>query len=174
MDEQDFLDRADILCSLGYTVMISNYKKFYKIIEYLSQFTKGRMGLILGVDNLIEMFEERYYRNLNGGIMEAFGIIVTRDIKFFLYPYKPNEQTKLLNSNNLPIHPRVRDLYNYLHSNGRIKDLEYNSDVLGIFSKDILKRIKSSEKGKWEYAVPKQVATMIKKKSLFKTNSKIK
>ena len=174
VDEQDFLDRADILCSLGYTVMISNYKKFYKIIEYLSQFTKERMGLILGVDNLIEMFEERYYRNLNGGIMEAFGIIVTRDIKFFLYPYKPNEQTKLLDSNNLPIHPRVRDLYNYLHSNGRIKDLKYNSDVLGIFSKDILKRIKSSEAGKWEYAVPKQVATMIKKKSLFKTNSKIK
>ncbi len=174
VDEQDFLDRADLLCSLGYTVMISNYKKFYKIIEYLSQFTKERMGLILGVDNLIEMFEERYYRNLNGGIMEAFGIIVTRDIKFFLYPYKPNEQTKLLDSNNLPIHPRVRDLYNYLHSNGRIKDLKYNSDVLGIFSKDILKRIKSREAGKWEYAVPKQVATMIKKKSLFKTNSKIK
>ena len=59
VDEQDFLDRADILCSLGYTVMISNYKKFYKLIEYLSQFTKARMGVILGVDNLIDMFEEK-------------------------------------------------------------------------------------------------------------------
>ncbi|MEC7864110.1 MAG: TonB-dependent receptor, partial [Bacteroidota bacterium] len=67
VDEQDFLDRADILCSLGYTVMISNYKKFYKIIEYLSQFTTSRMGLILGVDNLLDMFEEQYYRSLNGG-----------------------------------------------------------------------------------------------------------
>ena len=86
VDEQDFLDRADLLCSLGYPVMISNYKKFYKIIEYLSQFTKLRMGVILGVDNLIDMFEEQYYRNLNGGIMEAFGVIFTRDIKFLLYP----------------------------------------------------------------------------------------
>ena len=93
VDEQDFLDRADILCSLGYTVMISNYKKFYKIIEYLSQFTKSRMGVILGVDNLMDMFEEQYYRNLNGGIMEAFGVIFTRDIKFYLYPYKPNDKT---------------------------------------------------------------------------------
>ena len=101
VDEQDFLDRADILCSLGYTVMISNYKKFYKIIEYLSQFTKSRMGVILGVDNLVDMFEEKYYRNLNGGIMEAFGVIFTRDIKFYLYPYKPNNITKLLNSNNM-------------------------------------------------------------------------
>ena len=63
VDEQDFLDRADLLCSLGYTVMISNYMKFYKIIEYLSKFTKARMGVILGVDNLLDMFKEKYYRN---------------------------------------------------------------------------------------------------------------
>ena len=174
VDEQDFLDRADILCSLGYTVMISNYKKFYKIIEYLSQFTKSRMGLILGVDNLIDMFEEQYYRNLNGGIMEAFGIIFTRDIRFYLYPYKPNNKTKLLNSNNLPIHPRVRDLYNYLHSNGRIKDLEYDAEILGIFSKDILKKIRACETGNWEHAVPKGVAEIIKERSLFGMNCKIK
>ncbi len=167
IDEQDFLDRADLLCSLGYTVMISNYKKFYKIIEYLSQFTKSRMGLILGVDNLIEMFEEQYYRNLNGGIMEAFGIIFTRDIRFYLYPFKPNKKTKLLNSENIPIHPRIRGLYNYLLSNGRINDLEYNAGILGIFSKDILKRIKSCEIGSWEDSVPKGVANIIKKKNLF-------
>ena len=174
VDEQDFLDRVDILCSLGYTVMISNFKKYYKVIEYLSQFTSKRMGLIIGVDSLIDMFEEKYYRNLNGGILEAFGIIFTRDIKFYLYPYKPNETTKLLNSNNLPIHPRVRDLYNYLHSNGRIQDLDYNSDVLGIFSKDILMKIKSCETGSWEASVPKGVADIIKEKSLFGMNCKIK
>ena len=126
-------------------------------------------GVILGVDNLVEMFEEKYYRNLNGGIMEAFGIIFTRDVKFFLYPYKPDEKTELLNSNNIPIHPRVKDLYNYLHSNGRVKDLNYNADILGIFSKDILKKIKSKEKEKWEHAVPKGVAKIIKEKKLFIT-----
>ena len=173
VDEQDFLDRADILCSLGYTVMISNYKKFYKIIEYLSQFTKSRMGVILGVDNLIDMFEEQYYRNLNGGIMEAFGIIFTRDIKFYLYPYKPNDKTELLNSNNIPIHPRVRDLYNYLHSNGRIEDLQYNADLLGIFSKDILNKIKACQTGNWEHAVPQGVAEIIKEKNLFGTSCSI-
>ena len=174
VDEQDFLDRADILCSLGYTVMISNYKKFYKIIEYLSQFTKSRMGLILGVDNLIDMFEEQYYRNLNGGIMEAFGIIFTRDIKFYLYPYKPTESTELLNSKNLPIHPRTRGLYNYLQENGRVKDLEFNKEILGIFSKDILKKIKACETGSWEHAVPNGVAQIIKERSLFGMNCEVK
>ena len=167
VDDQDFLDRADILCSLGYTVMISNYKKYYKLIEYISQFTKSRMGLILGVDSLIDMFEEQYYRNLNGGIMEAFGVIVTRDIKFYLYPYKPNDKAKLLNSSNIPIHPRVKDIYNYLHSNGRIEDLAYNPDVLGIFSKEVLQKIKDKKDGSWEDCVPDGVAEIIKEKKLF-------
>ena len=173
VNDQDFLDRADILCSLGYTVMISNYKKYYKLIEYLSQFTKSRMGLILGVDSLVDMFEEKYYRNLNGGIMEAFGIILTRDIRFYLYPYKPNEKAELLNSENIPIHPRVRDVYNYLKSNGRIEDLEYNADILGVFSKDVLKRIKACEEGSWENSVPDGVAEIIKEKELFGTSCSI-
>ena len=67
---------------------------------------------------MVGMFDEQYYRNLNGGIMEAFGIIFTRDIRFYLYPYKPNDKTELLNSGNIPIHPRIKDLYNYLLSNG--------------------------------------------------------
>ena len=171
VNEQDFLDRVDILCSLGYTVMISNYRKFYKIIEYLSQFTKSRMGLILGVDNLVDMFEEQYYRNLNGGIMEAFGIIFTRDIRFYLYPYKPKENIELLNSNNIPIHPRVKGLYNYLHSNGRIEDLNFNPDVLGIFSREILKRIRACEVGTWEDSVPYGVAEIIKEKNLFDSST---
>ena len=174
VDEQDFLDRADLLCSLGYPVMISNYKKFYKIIEYLSQFTKLRMGVILGVDNLVDMFEEQYYRNLNGGIMEAFGVIFTRDIKFLLYPYKPNKDVTLLDSNNIPIHPRIKDLYNYLHSNGRIKDLKYNQSVLNIFSKDVLEKIKNCENGTWENMVPDGIAEIIKKRKLFGTKCKIK
>ena len=171
VDERDFLDRADILCSLGYTVMISNYKKFYKIIEYLSQYTKSRMGLILGVDNLVDMFEEKYYRNLNGGIMEAFGIIFTRNIRFYLYPYKPTKEANLLNSTNIPIHPRIKSLYNYLHSNGRIKDLESNAEILSIFSKDVLKKIKACEEGTWENSVPEGVAEIIKEKHLFDSSS---
>jgi len=167
INEKDFLDRADILCSLGYTVMISNYKKYYKLVEYLSQFTRARMGLIIGVDNLLEMFDEAYYRNLNGGIMEAFGIIVTRDIKIYLYPYKPNDKVELQDSNNIAVHPRIKPIYNYLFSNGRIEDLDYDLKVLHIFSRKVLELIKSCDDGKWEDMVPEGVAEIIKEKSLF-------
>ena len=173
LDERDFLDRADILCSLGYTVMISNYKKYYKLCEYLSRYTDRRLGLIIGVDNLVEMFEEKYYRNLNGGIMEAFGIMLTRDIKIYLYPSQPSSDKELINSKNITVHPRAKSIYKYLTNNKRIEDLDYEKEILGIYSRDVLKKIKSCETGTWEHMVPEGVADIIKEKSLFGMSCKI-
>ncbi len=166
IDENDFLDRADILCSLGHTVLISNYRKYYKLIEYFSNYTKARMGLIIGVNNLLEIFDDKYYRNLNGGILEAFGILFTRDLKIYLYPYQADTNDELLNSKNIPIHRRLRPLYDYLLKNGKIKDLKFNDNVLQIFSRDILHKIKKKEDG-WQDGVPEGVSEIISKKKLF-------
>lgn len=167
IDEQDFLDRAEILCSLGQTVMISNYKKYYKLTEYLSSFTDKRIGFIMGVDHLMEVFNEKYYRNLNGGMLEAFGILFTRDIKIYLYPFKHPKTGEMADSSNIEIHPRVKPLYDYLIFNKRVQDLkEYDESVLGIFSKDVLKKIKRQEEG-WEEMVPTYVDIIIKKNKLF-------
>ncbi len=167
VDEQDFLDRADILCSLGQTVMISNYRKYYKLTEYLSTFTNKRMGFIMGVDHLTEVFNEKYYRNLNGGMLEAFGILFTRDIKIYLYPFKDPITGEIQHSENIKIHPRVKPLYDYLLFNKRVVDLtDYDESVLGIFSKEVIKKIRRGEKG-WEEMVPTYVDIIIKKNKLF-------
>jgi len=181
IDEKDFLDRADILCSLGQTVLISNYMKYYKLVEYFSRYTKKRMGIIMGVNNLIEIFDEKYYRNLNGGILEAFGILFSRDLKLYLYPWMGKEN--VLTSENTPIHPRLTPLFDYLKYNKRIVDIEdYNKEVLNIHSRKCLKMIKQGKSG-WESMVPAYVDTIIKDKKLFgygsapkesnSTNSKI-
>ncbi len=167
IDEQDFLDRADILCSLGQTVLISNYQEYYKLIQYFGTITKARMGLIMGVNNMVELFNEKYYRDLNGGILEAFGILFTRDLKVYLYPSKDEESNNIVNSKNLQVHPRLRPLYDYLINNGRIVDLEdFDPEVLWINSREALRKIRDGEKG-WEEMVPNYVDVMIKKGRLF-------
>ncbi|NEN23134.1 TonB-dependent receptor [Cryomorpha ignava] len=167
IDEQDFLDRADILCSLGQTVLISNYQEYFKLIQYFSTFTNKRMGLIMGVTNMIELFDEKYYRELNGGILEAFGILFTRDLKVYLYPSKGADDEEIMSSKNMPIHPRIRPLYDYLIFNGRVVDLKgYDPEVLAIQSREALNLIKSGESG-WEKMVPNYVDVMIKKNKLF-------
>jgi hypothetical protein len=167
IDEQDFVDRADILCSLGQTVLISNYQEYYKLVDYFSNYTKSRAGLIMGVNNLIELFNEKYYRNLKGGILEAFGILFTRDLKIYLYPVKESDSSELITSKNFPVHPRLKPLYDYLLFNGRIVDIEdYDPEVLHISSREVLNMIKDGNP-EWEAMVPNFVDVIIKENGLF-------
>lgn len=167
IDEKDFLDRADVLCSIGQTVLISNYQKYYKLVEFFSRYTKKRMGLILGANTMVEVFSEKYYRDLNGGILEAFGILFSRDLKIYLYPWLDDKSGKLWTTETTPIHPRLKPLFDYLLFNKRITDIEdYDEEILSIFSKEALRRIKSGDDG-WEQMVPDFVDRVIKEKCLF-------
>lgn len=167
IDEQDFLDRADILCSIGQTVLISNYQKYYKLIEFFSRHSKKRMGVIMGASTLVDIFNEKYYRDLNGGILEAFGILFSRDLKILLYPWKDEESQMLWTSKNTPIHPRLKALYDYLTFNKKIVDIEdFDEEVLSIFSTEAFRMIKNGEEN-WESLVPTFVDQIIKEKCLF-------
>jgi hypothetical protein len=167
IDEQDFLDRAEILCSLGQTVLVSNYSKYYKLAEYFTKYTNERMGIIMGTNMLVELFDEKYYRNLNGGILAAFGILFSRDLKIYLYPWFDENTNTLYTTENCPVHPRLLPLFRYMVDNKRIVDIaEYNPDVLSIYSRDALERIQNGHGG-WEEMVPTYVDTLIKENKLF-------
>jgi hypothetical protein len=166
IDEQDFMDRAKLLCSLGHTVLISNFQEYYKLVEYFSQYSKNRMGLAMGVNNLVDIFDEKYYRHLSGGILEAFGKLFFKDLRVYLYPME-NEDGTLTNSENLKVHPRMKELYKFFKYNGKVVDItDYDKSILSIFSRTVLKAISDGEQG-WEGMLPEGVAKIIKEKSLF-------
>ncbi|GAB5399305.1 MAG: TonB-dependent receptor [Aureisphaera sp.] len=166
IDEQDFMDRARLLCSLGYTVMISNFQEYYKLVEYFSNYTRNRMGLTMGVNNLVDIFDEKYYRHLSGGILEAFGKLFFKDLKVYLYPMR-NSDGSYVTSDNLKVHPRMKELYKFFKYNGKVVDIEsFNPEVLDIFSREVLRMIENGESG-WEKMLPPGVAEIIKEKSLF-------
>ena len=166
IDERDFLDRAELLCSLGQTVMISNFQEYYKVVEYFSKYTKARMGLAMGVNNLVDIFDEKYYRHLSGGILEAFGKLFYRDLKVFLYPMIA-ENKEIINSENLKVHPRMKELYKFFKFNGKVIDIEdYDPQNLEIFSREVLKMISDGQTG-WENLLPQGISEIIKKHHLF-------
>ena len=167
IDEEDFMYRAKLLCYLGHTVMISNFQEYYRLVEYFSAYTKKRMGLALGVNNLIDVFDEKYYRHLSGGILEAFGKLFFKDLKVYLYPMRDQESGEYTNSENLKVHPRMKELYKFFKYNGKVVDIEgFNKEHLNIFSKNVLAMIQNGEKG-WEDMIPTGVADIIKNKQLF-------
>ena len=166
IDEQDFLDRAKLLCSLGQTVLISDFKEYYKLVEYFSLYTKKKIGLTMGINNLIEIFDPKYYTHLSGGILEAFGKLFFKNVKVFAYPTLDKDGL-IVNSDNLKVHPRMKELYKFFKYNGKVEDVvDYDIDHLKIFSREVLKLINSGD-SKWEDMLPKGVSKLIKEQKLF-------
>src|SRR5210317_1846012 len=171
IDEQDFMDRAELLCSLGHTVLISKFQEYYKLVEYFNNYTKAKIGLTMGVNNLVDIFDEKYYRHLSGGILEAFGKLFFKDLKVYLYPMKDQETGEILTSNTLKVHPRMKELYKFFKYNGKVMDIiDYEPEVLDIFSRKVFEMIANNTTG-WEDELPKGIAELIKQKDLFQNKA---
>lgn len=168
IDDRDFLHRVDIICSLGQNVMISNYPEYYKLVDYLSKITRGRkIGIILGIYNLQRVFEEKYYTDLRGGVLEAFGTLFGNNVKLYVYPSLKVNSDEVYTLKTFELPESQRGLFNYLLENDKLEDIEgANIDNLHIISDKVLSMIKSGQEG-WEEMVPRQVASAIKEKCLF-------
>lgn len=165
IDEKDFLDRVDILCALGQTVLISDFHEYYKLVAYLSKITKLKMGVVLGYPNLEYIFSEEHYQDLPGGILESFATLFSRKVKLFIYPTLRNGIIYNCLRFNPP--PLLVDLYRYLIANNKIEDIHhYNEANLQIDTDKVLHLIKRGAEG-WEEHVPAEVAAMIKERRLF-------
>lgn len=166
INEKDFLDRVDILCSLGQTVMISNYHEYYKLVAYLSKLTWLKQGIVLGINNLEWIFDEDHYKNLSGGILEAFATLFSRKVKLYVYPTRKLDGIVYsLDGFSLP--PHIQDLYEYLFANNKLEAIrDANLSNLHIYSDNVLAMIQKGEDG-WESMVPPEVVQMVKNNCLF-------
>ncbi|UII31723.1 TonB-dependent receptor [Fulvivirga ulvae] len=168
IDEKDFLNRVDIICSLGQNVMISNYPEYYKLVDYLSGITRGRkIGIILGIYNLQRVFEEKYYTNLRGGVLEAFGTLFGNNVTLYVYPSHKIGGEGLYTLDNFELPANLHGLYQYLIDNNKLVNIKgANVDNLHIISDNVLAMIKSGKEG-WEKMVPRKVVSAIKDRCLF-------
>ncbi|HAL80923.1 MAG TPA: nicotinate-nucleotide adenylyltransferase [Mucilaginibacter sp.] len=165
IDEKDFLDRVDILCSLGQTVLISNFHEYYKLVAYLSKITKLKLGVVVGYPNLEYIFSEEHYHELPGGILESFATLFSRKVKLFIYPTL--RDGAILNCLKFYPPAHLIDLYRYLIANNKIEDIRhYNENNLSVQTNKVLELIKQGAKG-WEQYVPAEVAAIIKDRCLF-------
>jgi hypothetical protein len=167
IDLGDFLARADLLAAVGKTVLISDYFEYYRLGAYLARYTSQPIAVTMGISSLQDLFKDEYYANLEGGILEAFGKLFTKDMRIYVYPLKDLATGQLTTVENLKMPDNVDSLYAHLVERGRIKQLDnVDESVLHIFSRDVLKRIKDND-ATWESMVPPEIAEVIKKRQYF-------
>jgi hypothetical protein len=167
IDPQDFLDRADLLAALGKNVLISSYGEYYRLAAYLFRYTKKMIGIVMGVPTLRELFDERYYADLEGGILESFGRLFKNALKLYVYPVQDGPTGSIVTASTLVVAPHLRHLYAYLLENRFIENIHhFDQACLSIFSKDVLAKIQRGNP-EWETMVPPEVARIIRERGLF-------
>jgi hypothetical protein len=175
IDSRDFLERVDILAALGeekgeglggdHKVMVSNCAEFHKLARYLFRYTKEPVGVTLGVPTLREIFEEKYYANLEGGLLEACGRLFKNDLRLYVYPAAA-PVGGVLHAKDLRLPKHLQGLFDYLVENNFIRGIDdYNPEYLAIRSRDVLKQIQAGD-ADWEEMVPPAVAACIRARGL--------
>jgi hypothetical protein len=167
LDHADFLARVDILGALGRTVLISKFAEYYRLATYLSRYTNRKIGLVMGVPSLMEIFDEKYYLNLEGGILEALGRMFKGGLKLFVYPMIDEKTERLVTASELDVAPNLRTLFQYLIDNRFIEEIaDYSKDYLRIHPPHVLAKLRTGDAA-WERMVPPEVAGVIKQRGFF-------
>jgi hypothetical protein len=167
IDLSDFLARADVLAAAGKMVLISDYSEYYRLAAYLTRYTSQPIALTMGIGSLRELFSEGYYAGLEGGILEAFGKLFTKDLRIYVYPFRDPVTGVLETVESIEMPDQQRHLYRHLVDRGRIRQLDnFDEQVLHIFSRDVLSRIKNGDSS-WETMVPSHIAEVIRQRGLF-------
>jgi hypothetical protein len=167
VDRRDFLARAEVLAACGMTVLVSDYFEYYRLAAYLSSRTRERISIVLGVPSIFELFDEKYYSDLPGGILENFGRLLKNDLKIYVYPLQRSPGDELQTIHTVKVKDDLQPLYDYLVRRGSFVQLDnYNPKYLSIFSRDVLKRIAADDES-WDEMVPPQVADIIRSRGFF-------
>ncbi len=167
INETDFIERTDMLCALGYKVMITNCTNHQALINYLEDFKITTTGLVIGVRELLEIINEKYYQNQDGRLLVAFGELFTRNIKIYAYPALSGDRKQMLTATNLPVPEGITFLYKHLLNSHQIAEIEqYDEELLKILPQNVLGLIQMGDPS-WEDLVPTPLVGIIKEKEYF-------
>ncbi len=162
----EFLEQVDILALAGLPCVITRYPEFYRVAEYLARHTREPVGMVMGADTLKAVFDEQYYEDLPGGLLEGMGRLFKRQVRIFVHPWLEPDTGTLRTAKNLDIPESAAMLYQHLRARGQIDGIEgYDTDLLSIRSDEVREAIRCG--GDWERQVGPEVAELIRRRGFF-------
>ena len=168
LDFRDYLDRTEMLCALGLTVIISDCSNHQRLISYLSDHKIGRLGIVIGVHELAGILRDKYEANKDGRLLTAFGELFGSGITVFAYPAHEREGDALLRVEDLPVPEEIHFLYQYLIKSRQIVNVENpDTSLLDIIPYKVYEAIASGSEGNWEDSMPAELPPIIKKSNSF-------
>lgn len=164
--ESDLISRVRLLNSLGYSVMVSNYTRYFSLRAYFRQYTNLQIGIVLGMINIKQIFDESMYEGVEGGILEGFGKLFPDHTRLFVYP-ELDESGEIRDFTTIMVPEHLRYLYRHLLENKFLFGINCSDPQhLKIYSRRVLEMIEKNDSN-WENCLLQDTADRIKKHELY-------
>lgn len=167
VDDADFLARVDLLSAIRKLVLVSDLGPFHRLADYLAKRNVERTGIVLGVPLLRELFNESHYRDLGGGILEAFGRLFTHAVRLYVYPTRDPIDGRKITADTLKVAPHLSHLLQHLLANGLVQSIPCEDDALRTYSSEEVRSRICSGDPSWKDLVDPAVAKIIEATGYF-------
>ncbi|MGZ3690908.1 MAG: hypothetical protein ACXVAX_05375, partial [Pseudobdellovibrio sp.] len=153
--------RVKMINELNIPVLVTGFTLFYQLKEFIRLSTPSPLAIVIGATHLEKLFDESFYTNLKGGLLEGMSKLLGRFTRLYIYPHKTQEIC-LLSKSFFP-KPEVKNIYRHFIDNKYIQDIA-GCDELAEFvhSDDVLKLIKKKDKA-WKKLVPEKIHKLLER-----------
>jgi len=167
LDEKDFLSRVELLNMMGQNVMVSNFYRYFKLVDYFAQFKMIKLRIVVGLPTFDKILDGSQYTDLRGGLLEAMGTLFQNNVKMYLYPYTNTNTGDVIYPEDAHFTNENIFLWKYLIETKRILILKgisnHNLKINSAYISDLIENADP----KLSNFVPRIVADYIQKNKLF-------
>ncbi len=166
INQGDFLLRVDLANAMGYSVVVSDYFRYFKLRSWFRRHTKEALAILMKSSDINDfLFKESLYEGLEGGPMEGLGKLFADNTSVFVYPVHMDGEKHSLDDIEFP--QRLEHIAHQIRQNGKLIDMQdYDESRLHISARKVVKQITQAEEG-WENSLCEEVTSLIKERQLF-------
>ncbi|MFV0375888.1 MAG: hypothetical protein ACK5JD_01155 [Mangrovibacterium sp.] len=170
VDEKDFLQRVDLLNMVGQSVMVSNFSRYFELVNYFGQFKMIKLRIIMGMPTFDMILDGSLYPDLRGGLLESVGKLFHDNVKLYLFPYIDTKTGELVYPDDDHFEGPNKLLWQYLNLTKKILVLELKSKEMAKQSSEHLKELIRNGDDRLQNYLPEKVYQHIKENKLFDYN----
>ena len=159
--KHDFLHRADCMQALGRTVLVTRYKEFHRLASFFRRYTPKPVGLVMGLTLMEQIFDEKWYEELPGGILEAMGRLFKNDVQLLVYPSWPRRAKNKRTVDDARLDKHLKHLFAYVRENGLVQDIPSITDDILEYTASDVRTMQSHDDERWKTLVPREIIPLL-------------
>ena len=121
--------RAEEMCKTGNFVIVSNFTRKNRLAKYIDKCSPRSVGMSTNINNLKFVFNsDNFGDNYTGHLLSYVNDMFSSKVRLFAYPFLDKKTNTVITTQNMPVSPEAKPLFDFLILNGYITDIAHYNE----------------------------------------------